>query len=82
MGLSIVYNNHLRVGHDIDTFKHRTVSSEVNQNEITYFTYLFRDISGRILQGFSKKIDFRNFKTINVSNEDYYNLMGVSCDQV
>lgn len=82
MGLSIVYNNNLQVGHDIDTFKHRSVSSEVNQNEITYFTYLFRNISGRILQGFPKKLDFRNYKTINVCNDDYYNLMGLSCDQV
>ena len=55
------------------------VFSEVNQNEIKYFTYLFRDISGRILQGFSKKLDFRKAK--NVCNEYHYNLTDLSYEQ-
>lgn len=38
-------------------------------------------MTGRILNGFSKKLDFRNLNTINVCNEDYYNLTGLSYDQ-
>lgn len=46
------------------------VSSELNQNKITDKLSYMRE---RILQAFFKNHDFR--KTINVVNEEFYNLM-------
>lgn len=51
----------------------KKVSSEFNQNNITDKLSYMRE---RKLQAFFKKYDFR--KTINVCNEEFYNLMGLS----
>jgi hypothetical protein len=55
---------------------HRKVTSEINETEITH---LLSDLRGRILQGFSKKLDFG--KTFNMCDEDYHNLTCLSCNQ-
>lgn len=49
------------------------VSSEFNQNNITDKWVIWEK---KKLQAFFKKYDFR--KTINVCNEEFYNLMGLS----
>lgn len=70
--ISHLKDNHLQPGHEVET----SVSSEINRIKITD---LFSDLRERILQGFFTKLDFR--KTINMCDEDYYNLTGLLCDQ-
>lgn len=67
--ISHLKNNHLQAGNEVKTSKLRKVSSVINQSEITV---LLRDLRERILEGFSKKLDFR--ETLN-------NLIGLSYDQ-
>lgn len=52
----ILKDNHLRLGHEVETSKIRKVSSEIDRSEITD---LFSDFRERILQSFSTKLDFR-----------------------
>lgn len=67
--ISHLKNIHLQAGNEVKTSKLRKVSSVINQSEITV---LLRDLRERILEGFSKKLDFR--ETLN-------NLIGLSYDQ-
>lgn len=70
--ISHLKDNHLQPGYKVET----SVSSKINRIEITD---LFSDLRERILQGFFTKLDFR--KTLNICDEDYYNLTGVLYDQ-
>lgn len=58
--ISHLKNNHLQAGNEVKTSKLRKVSSVINQSEITV---LLRDLRERILEGFSKKLYFR--ETLN-----------------
>lgn len=67
----------MRARHTVETSKLRKVFfSEINQSEITD---LLGDLREMILRGLSKLLEFR--ETLNICDEDYYNLTALSYAQ-
>lgn len=68
-------DNHLRLGHEVETSKLRNVSSEIDRSEINYSVILGKEYC---------KVSLRNLileNALNIYDEDYCNLTGLLYDQ-